>query len=237
MFQKIMKIRIDELAVYLVVPIIGFIFGSILIAGLLYMNGTEETAIPLGTIMAIGTGIMTSIIVGIYNISHLFRLVVGFGVSRKNFFIYDVLVSFILNAILAAVIIVLNVVEEIIQKNIYSAKSVRMEIGLFQYLPWIFLIILCVAVIRELLGAFIFKYGKKALGFMWIAFMICCIVPPKLAEYVSEQKRGVLVEFYNSISEGVLKLGTESYGIIGVVFIIVGLGISWLVIRKQAVQG
>lgn len=237
MLIKIMKIRIDELAVYLVVPIIGFLFGTILLAGFIYMDVATEALFPAGTTMAIALGIITPVFTGIFILSQLFWLEIGFGVSRKKFFIYDVLVSVIFNTIVAAVIIVLNAVEEILIKKIYGAKNLVIEFHLIQYIPWILLIVICVAVLRELLGAIVLKYGTKVITLIWAVFMLCCLVPQRFAEYAAGQKSGILVELYKSIADRFYNLGMESYGIMGVVFSGAALGILWLIIRKQAVQG
>lgn len=236
MLLKVIKVRADECSFYLFFLMIGFIFGNILLAGLTFLDAMDNTIFPLGSILALSVGIMIPVIMGIFNLTQLFSLEVSFGVSRKRFFIYDVLVSLMINAVMAVMVIVLNIVEIEAHKLLYSSYQQDSYVLFYKLIPWFVMGVIGVTVLREFVGALILKFGQKAYVVIWVSTMMIGLILQRIANYAHEHKSGMIVDLYNSISDFFLNMDMAGYAIIGAVFTIVTLGISWLIIRKQAVK-
>lgn len=231
-----MKLRLDELALYAICNLGGFLLGCLLLALITYLGGSDDdfTVVRFGTVMAWIIFCFMSVMMGMFGMGSYFDWHVGLGRTRKSFFICDLITECCFNLISLLVIGGLSLAEGGILKAFYGSYT---EDGKMLWGPWLLWIIpvfaIVLAVVREFTGSILMRFGKKAFWVMWALWMIVCLVPGKLAR----NKNGVMGEMIRKTISWIAGVSVTGWVVMGGALIILLLAASWLIIRKQAVRG
>lgn len=235
MLIKTMKLRLDELALYVAVDLGVFLLGSLLLGLITYLGGSEPdyTVFRLGTVMAWVIFCFIAIGMGMFGMSVYFNWHVGFGRTRKSFFICDMATEFCWNLLSLMMIWVLSFAEGGILKLFYGSYQEDYKglwgIGFGYMVP---VLALLLAVMRELTGTLIMRFGNKAFWVMWAIWMIICLVPDKIAS----RKNGAMAKMIEGITAWITGMSITGWAIMGSAFVILMLAVSWLLMRKQMVK-
>lgn len=236
MLIKTMKMRLDELALYAAVDLGSFLFGSLLLVLITYMDGSEGdfTVFRMGTVMAWIIFFFISVGMGMFGMKGYFNWHVGFGRTRKSFFVCDMATELCWNLISLVFIGVLCLVEGGILKVFYGSFREGKEIVWGAWLIWaIPVAALLLTVSRELTGCLLLRFGNKAFWVMWAVWMLVCLLPGRLAE----SKNSGIEEMAAGLVTWLTGISITGWIIMGVIMVSLLLGISWLIIRKHAVEG
>lgn len=246
MLLKVIKIRLDELAFYLVTELVAFIFGVGVMALVAYLASADPVSrvFRLGTVCAIGAVCFMQVMFGIFGLSQLFNNQVAFGMTRKKFICYDVIVSLIqsLDAMLFAV--VLYFLEGGILKVLFKAYpetdilegilEIKLSPGML--VPVVLLVMVCLTALKELLGSLVMRFGNKAFWVIWAIWMLACLLPGRISQ---SEKGGafanLFANFFEGLWERLARIPASGWGAAGVVFAIAAFAVSWIIVRKQAV--
>lgn len=236
MLIKIMKMRLDELAGYVSIGSLGFIFGILLTALITYCDGDdpEYTVFRMGTMIALVVNFFIPTIVGMFYMGQLFNCQVSFGMTRKKFIFYDLAVSFLWYLAELLFIGVLYFMEGFYLKAMYSAYPEETMKEIFPGLNlWMFLLMAVIlTAVRELLGTLVLRFGNKAFWIIWIVWIAICTLPARIADFIQD---GAAENVWKSVTGWAAGISFMGWSVIGAVFIIMALIISWLIVRKQAV--
>lgn len=235
MLIKTMKLRLDELALYVAVDLGVFLLGSLLLGLITYFGGSEPdyTVFRLGTLMAWIIFCFIAIGMGMFGMSVYFNGHVGFGRTRKSFFICDMATEFCWNLLSLMMIWGLSFAEGGILKLFYGSYQEDYKglwgIGFGYMIP---ILALLLAVIRELTGTLTMRFGNKAFWVMWAIWMIICLAPNKIAS----RKNGAVAKMIERITAWITGMSIAGWAIMGSVLVILMLAVSWMLMRKQMVK-
>lgn len=235
MLIKTMKLRLDELALYVAVDLGVFLLGSLLLGLVTYFGSDEPdyTVFRIGTIMAWIIFCFISVGMGMFGMSGYFSWHVGFGRTRKSFFICDITTEFCWNLISLMIIWGLSFAEGGILKLFYGSYQEDYKDLWGMWLGYMIPVLaLLLAVVRELTGTLIMRFGNKAFWVMWGVWMFICLVPGKIAG----NKNGVAAKVIKGIKVWVTGVSISGWVIMGIVLVILMLAVSWLLMRKQMVK-
>lgn len=239
MFIKIMKMRLDELAVYMAGVLGGFAAGSALLALITYFEKDDPdfTVFRMGSVFAVIVAGFISVFVGMYGVRQLFHYQISFSLTRKRFFVYDLIVSFLWYAAALLLAGVLYYAEGGILKIGYQGFTedkfpVFLEKNLFLC---ILVLALACTVIRELMGGLLMRFGNTVLIIMWLFWMAGSILPVRLADIKKNQENEAVTRVINGISQWIAGISPAGWTAIGAVLMVGAVVISWMLVRKQAV--
>lgn len=235
MLIKTMKLRLDELAVYLTFDFGGFLFGSLLLMLMTYFENGEPdyTVFRMGTVMAWIVFCFVSVMMGMFGMGGYFNWHVGFSRTRKSFFICDFITELCWNLLNIVVIWGLSLAEGGILKVFYSSYREDSKEIWGTWLVWMLPVFaLVLTIVRELTGALIMHFGKKGFWVMWGLWMFMCIVMGK----IGTNKNGVMAKLIEKIMAQITGMSIRDWTIMGIVSVILMLVVSWLLMRKQAVK-
>lgn len=236
MLIKTMKLRLDELALYVMFDLGGFLLGSVLLALITYFGGKDEnyTVFRLGTVMAWIIFCFLSVIMGMVGMGGYFNWHVGFGRTRKSFFLCDLATEFCWNLVSLGIIGGFSLLEGGILKVFYSVYPEGAEIFWGPWLLWLFPVFaLLLTIVREFTGSILMRFGNKAFWVMWALWMFICLVPGKL----EENKNSVIGEMIKNVTMWIRNIPVTGWLVMGISFVLFLTALSWLIIRKQAVKG
>lgn len=239
MLVKTMKMRWDELAVYAVLDIGAFLFGTILLGILTWIGkgDPEYTVFRVGTAAALVTFCFSSILFGMFGMEAYFSWHVGFGKTRKSFFLCDMAVEFCFNMINLIVIWILYFIEGGILEYFYAAfPEERFMSGMFRF--WMFpLGAFGLMIIKELTGSLMMRFGSKAFWLIWVFWMAVCLLPGRIREWLKMNESGMLERAVREMEAWFAGMTEEVWAVLGVLFAAAALTLSWIFIRKHAVKG
>lgn len=235
MLIKTMKLRLDELALYAAGNLGVFLLGSLLLRLVTYFGGSEPdyTVFRLGTIMAWCLFCFLAIGMGMFGMSVHFDWYVGFGRTRKSFFICDMATEFCWNLLSLMMIWGLSFLEGGILKLFYGSyqEEIKDLWGIW-FGCMIPILALLLVLIRELTGTLIMRFGNKAFWVMWAIWMIICLAPGKIAS----DKNGAVEKMIERITAWITGMSIAGWAIMGSVLVILMLAVSWMLMRKQMVK-
>lgn len=237
MLNKIMKIRMDELAIYIGIGLFAFLFGVGLLGVITYVDHDDPvvSVFRLGTLMALIMMCFIPFLFGIFGLAQLFQYQVAFGMTRKRFLCYDVMVSFLWNLIGLLLVCGLYFAEGGILKTFfapYPEKNIWSMLPLASRCLYLIFIPVLLTALRELLGSLVMRFGNKAFWVIWAFWMLACILPGRISDMV---KAGKMPTVFNDLAGRIADIPSPAWGIMGVVLVTVSFLIAWRIIRKQAV--
>lgn len=235
MLIKTMKLRLDELALYVIFDFGGFLFGSLLLMLITYFQSSEPdyTAFRMGTVMAWIVFCFVSVMVGMFSMTGYFNWHVGFGKTRKSFFICDIITELCWNLLNVVVIWGLSIAEGGILKLFYGSYREGAKELWGMWLVWMLPVFaIALTVVRELTGTLVMHFGKKVFWIMWGLWMFVCLVPGK----IDADKKGAIAKMAGRIKVWMSGMSITDWTITGIVLVLLMLIVSWLLMRKQAVE-
>lgn len=234
MLIKTMKLRLDELFLYAAVDLVGFLFGILVLVLMTYFEGGEPdyTVFRMGTVMSCIFFCFVSVMMGMFGMGGYFNWHVGFGKTRKSFFLCDVATEFCWNFINLMIIWGLSFVEDGIIKLFFSSYREESKIlwGMFGWMIPFFALFM--TVIREITGTLKMRFGNKVFWIIWGIWMFICMVPVK----IGENKSGKAAEMIEGITAWVKGVSVTGWVLMGTALVILLLAVSWLLMRKQMVK-
>lgn len=217
-----------EFAVLLVVWLIGFCMLHVIMAD----DG--------GAYMALGTGMagiivgITSLLTGIFSVGIHFNVQVAMGCTRKNFFFSYYIVNCIMNLLLVLLLILLCITEIRFCKVIYP--GVEQEVNL---LPWLIKAgipaALAISAAGGLCGALVLHFGKKAFWVLWFLWMFVFLGIPRITDAVEEAPQSFFGMLGRQASLIVQAVPGNVWIAAGTAGVLLCLGGSWMVLRKQQI--
>ena len=235
MLIKTMKLRLDELVLYVAVDLGAFLFGSLLLGLVTYFGSSEPdfTVFRLGTVMAWIIFCFISIGMGMFGMGAYFNWHVGFGRTRKSFFICDMATEFCWNLLSLIIIWGLSFAEGGILKLFYGPykEEIKALWGIW-FGCMIPVLALLLVLMRELTGTLIMRFGNKAFWVMWALWMIICLVPGKIKSF----KTSALGKLIEKITVWIIGMSVTGWIIMGIVLVILIMAVSWMLMRKQMVK-
>ena len=235
MLIKTMKLRLDELVIYLIVDLGGFLFGHLLLRLAMHFERGEPdfTVFRMGTVMAWILFCLMSVMLGMFATTGYFNGHVGFSRTRKSFFLCDLATEFCWNLLNLLFIWGFSFIEGGILKTFYRAYPEEFKGIWGLWLGWVLpALALALAAFRELTGALILRFGKKVFWVMWGLWMIICIVPGK----IGRDKNGTAAKIMNEIAARIKEVPLAGWAVMGVLLLLLLLAVSWMLLRKQAVE-
>lgn len=228
------KLSISELKLFLVVALCGGAFGVGLTALIVNLDDTPKYA-NLGVLMAILIGTVVHMFVGCFYYGSDFSLAVSYGVTRKEFFVANAIVSYINIAINIAVIAVIYCIERVVGSLLYKGKEFEDIIFVVRDYPFTIVLILMIPAIRAFFGSFILKFQKKAMWIIWALWMFFCLGLPRLVSYISEHPDSLVGDLFGTIIEGVFKTDNVVLTVILLVVTVIMFVASRFMQKKQSV--
>lgn len=241
MLLKVIKIRLDELAVYLGSELFGAVVGAGIMALMVYLGGEDPvtSVFRLGTVLAFIVGCFVQLLLGIFGLFQLFNYEVAFGMTRKNFICYDAIVSLIFGIVSLLFVGVLYIAEGGILKIFWSAYPEKDMLGMLNLTPWVMGLgliaaVVCLTAMREFFGSLLMRFGNKAFWVTWALWMvITTIIPARLSK---ADQGGVISDLYHGVTRWIANLPAAAWGVTGTILVIAAFVLSWVIIRKQAVS-
>lgn len=212
----------------------GWIFGMILHFVIVALDSSITSYFPMGTVMAVViaglcAGVMWAIQLGFY-----FNLEISMGSTRKGFLISFYLVGFLFELCYIGEIILLNLAERVLERQLYS--DLECEIDILPYLlKWGVPAMAAIMFLCGFMGTLILRYGKKASWALWLIWMFCFLVLPRIHDAAEKAPDSLFGRIGNAVI-GTFE-GMTLNVIVGIaaVLSILSFAGSWIYLRKQQV--
>lgn len=239
------QLRKNTLNIYLLTTLIGFAFGSILllVMSILYNAGVvrdnEYTVAVVGTLMSFILFFAVYVFWGMSELNTNFNKFIGFGMTRKKFFLQELVSSYVFIGISMLAIFVLYFIELTILKIPFYRQFVYEELFSSKVLMIVLLcVVICAPILRMFLGSLLLKYGNsKGFWIIWALWMVGCMAPGYIQDVILREGPP------NGMEEMLLRMVMTVRGVPKAVWIVIGLAvlavfliISWQMIRKKAVE-
>ena len=239
------QLRKNTLNIYLLTTLIGFAFGSVilLVMSILYNAGVvrdnEYTVAVVGTLMSLILFFAVYVFWGMSELNTNFNKFIGFGMTRKKFFLQELVSSYVFIGISMLAIFVLYFIELTILKIPFYRQFVYEELFSSKVLMIVLLcVVICAPILRMFLGSLLLKYGNsKGFWIIWALWMVGCMAPGYIQDVILREGPR------NGMEEMLLRMVMTVRGVPKAVWIVIGLAvlavfliISWQMIRKKAVE-
>lgn len=239
------QLRKNTLNIYLLTTLIGFAFGSVilLVMSILYNAGVvrdnEYTVAVVGTLMSFILFFAVYVFWGMSELNTNFNKFIGFGMTRKKFFLQELVSSYVFIGISMLAIFVLYYIELAILKIPFYRQFVYEELFSSKVLMIVLLcVVICAPILRMFLGSLLLKYGNsKGFWIIWALWMVGCMAPGYIHDTILKEGPR------NGMEEVVLRMVMAVRGVPKAVWIVIGFAvltvfliISWQMIRKKAVE-
>ena len=239
------QLRKNTLNIYLLTTLIGFAFGSVilLVMSILYNAGVvrdnEYTVAVVGTLMSLILFFAVYVFWGMSELNTNFNKFIGFGMTRKKFFLQELVSSYVFIGISMLAIFVLYFIELTILKIPFYRQFVYEELFSSKVLMIVLLcVVICAPILRMFLGSLLLKYGNsKGFWIIWALWMVGCMAPGYIQDVILREGPR------NGMEEMLLRMVMTVMGVPKAVWIVIGLAvlavfliISWQMIRKKAVE-
>ena len=176
-FQKDMKLSYSSLVLVLMLAVFSFAGGIALVS--LICSGTDaEDWFCMGTMITL---IMTVIFGALSGLSYHseFMLALSMGRTRKEFMVSYALRQILTFAVAYLMIHVIYRVEMLIYPLMFPHLASGVEFP-FVTSWWLPLFIPLMTMLSMFIGALYSRFGKKWMGVLWVIWMACCFVLPRL---------------------------------------------------------
>lgn len=236
MLRKTVKLKLDELMLYVVFVLGGFLFGSILLAIISHFEkGSDNYSVfPLGTLFAMLIVGLVSFFIGMFGQYQSFNCFISFGKTRKCFFVCDLTVNFIWYLLTGILIIGLYYLEGGMLQIFYADYPRELMFHGWKLVWAVLTAALALVVLRVFFGSVIMRFGKKALWVIWGLWMTLCILPPKMADLIKSGEHEGAAGVFQKIAGVVQTVPLTAWSAAGAVLLLALGVIAWSLIRKQA---
>lgn len=240
-----MKLRKNTLNLYLLAALFGFAFGSVLllVMSVLYnadiLKDDEYTVAAVGTMMSLIFFFAVYVFWGMSELNANFNKFIGFGMTRKKFFLQEMISSYVFIAISMLAVLVLYFMELTVLKTPFYRSFVYEELFSSKaFLITVFCIVICAPVLRMFLGTLLINYGNsKGFWIIWVLWMAGCMAPGYISDImIKDGPRNNMQEVVVRMVMAVMGVPKPVWIMIGLAVLAVFMVISWQMIRKKAVE-
>ena len=242
MLQSI-ELRKNTLKLYFGGLVIGFLLGSVLllVMSILQKNGilkdSEFTIATVGTMMALLFFFAVYVFGGMSEVNANFNQYIGFGMTRKCFFIQEFFTSYLFTALSVLLLIILKHVEQLILKIPFYSQFAYEE--LFAGQTWYMVLLLsfiCAPLARIFLGSLLLKCkGQKGFWILWAIWMVGCMAPGYIKHIMEDGPKGGVQNGIYHIASACMKIPGNIWIVAAVVACAAVLLISWRLVSREAV--
>lgn len=242
MLQSI-KLRKNTLKLYFGGLLIGFLLGSLLllVMCILQKNGilrdSEFTVATVGTMMSLTIFFAVYVFGGMAEVNGNFNQYIGFGMTRKSFFIQEIFTSYLFTALSVLLLIILRHVEQLVLKIPYYSQFTYEE--LFARQTWHTVLLICFTcapLARLFLGSLLLKCkGQKGFWILWAIWMVGCMAPGYIKHIMEDGPKGGVQSGIYHMASACMKVPGNIWIVAAVVACAAVLLISWRLVSREAV--
>ena len=218
----------------ILLPLGAWIVGLGLHYMIVRMDSEVTSYFPMGTLMAALAAGLCAVLMGIIQLGLYFNMEVSMGCTRLRFFVSYYVVCFVFHSLYIGVIILLNLAERVLDKQLYSNLSCEID-----FLPYLLKggipAAVAVCLVSCFCGVLILRYGRRAFWVLWAIWMICTVGIPQIHSAAEEAPDSLFGWVGNKI--GFLFSGFTLNVVIAIAAVVSILCFAgaWLYLRKQQV--
>ena len=237
------ELRRNLLKLYFGSQLVGFLLGSLLlfVLSLLQRNGiirdSEFTVATVGTMISLVIFWAIYVFVGMTEFGAGFSRYIGFGMTRKSFFVQEFFTSYLFMALSVLLLAILKNVEQLILKIPFYSQFTYEELFTKKIWSMILLIsFICAPLVRIFLGSLMLKFkDQKGFWILWALWMIGCMAPGYINDIMKEGPKGnIQTGIYHMVS-ACMKVPGNIWIVAAVVACAAVLLISWRLISRETV--
>ncbi|MBE5870144.1 MAG: hypothetical protein E7294_02630 [Lachnospiraceae bacterium] len=177
----------------------------LLIVKLLQADDPEITTIPLGGLMAMIAGGAFLFLYACVGLKGRFAKAICMSCTRRRFLLQETIESIIETLVVAAAGYMFGIVDMAVQKNCMGGVPIEFDIlDIYKLLftnPLNMVMIICVGISgRFLIGELLIRFGTKAFWVLWAVWMLCSLVPTKIAHTLEAEKLEGFVEILKQLT-------------------------------------
>lgn len=235
MIRKYVYVTKAEIKFSLGILICSFLGGQ-LIAALMRMFGDgDEKIVTMSTLFMISAIAFIALIQGMMGIVGEFNLIVGMGVTRKQFFTSFSLYTIIEYLIFTGFVYVGYFLEQGILKMVYDEREKLVPMNGFLLTPYVIPALFLLLGFSFCCGALVLKFGKKIFWGLWAIWMFCCFFLSRIVHGLEKNMSGEVTEELINFGKRIVQWGEGVHCIIMFVGAAILFYTAYLMIRKQRV--
>ena len=206
----------------------------VLVVKIVSKNDPAITYIQLAPLMAYVAFWVAVPVGGMVDFGKNFDMMVGFGRTRKEFFLCYCCVNFIADFVYAGICVLLTVADEALCNLLYKKIPCEMDLSAFFFdIRTIGATILIAFFLHILLGAFYLKFHAKLLTIIWLICMFIGIIISMISQAIEAE-----VGFVMAITEGIVAFFTApAYVLLTMLAVacILCVVVSYLSVKKREI--
>jgi len=234
LWKKLCVLKKQELIILFSVQSAGFLIGMIFT----FISANAGVTIPLGFIIGIGVVFCCVYFAGMSFFAQDFNLALKMGETRKEFlFPYLLFTAGELACCCLYNILLIQIETAVIWiAGLGKAGGIKgLEFYGVSLLFVYFMLIIYAVSIEAVFGALFVKFGKKAFWALWCIWMFVCIGGSRIAEWSAHHQESLFYKIGSSLFSGITRNEPGTY-LRGILFLAAAIGISWILLRKEAVN-
>lgn len=224
-----------ELA-YSAIAAVAGIVGVIVVLIVMAVDNSENSYATGGAMLALIAGIMILLFGGVFSLQQDFNIAISMGKIRKYYVPakYVLLVVACSECMLVAAVI--GWLEERLYMTLHPGAVCELSMSFLYEIPAIAVgCILIIPMIIMLCGALFMKYGMKFFWVAWAFWMIGCVVIPRMVSDIAHAPDSFLGQMGKTVIDFFTQLTTVQLVVgVGILWLI-GLVVSFMLLRKQGV--
>lgn len=239
MLTRGLRMRGKNIPGYSGAMLLGFAIGQLMLLMITSLNKTDSgyKVVEMGTMIAALLFCFAFIFADVMDFKEKYNILVGFGMTRRVFYIQEIITSFVIAAVFGCAAVLLYELErKLVYLPVYrqvphgTALS-AFEIGIL-FLLWVIL----VPTIRFFFGCIVIKFGK-VIGFwgIWALWMIICQTPGKIGNLMENGPQGILQTAVYRVTVVLVNISLTGRILAAAAGLVLLYVVSWLLIRRQAV--
>lgn len=233
--KKQLYMRWDELLVIFGVEAGLFVFGEVLVALIIYLDGADGTVFEIGVLCALAGPVLIMMFLGTNVMALCFNMGISMGSARRRLVPMISVMSYLECLAAAGIAYLLHHLELLIFRVFYPGLRNEMDMGFIFQWKYILAASLVIVAFQTLFGTLYLKFGQKALWIMWCIYMAIVIGGPRLIHWISHTRQTAFTQTgqaaWNFLS-GITVNGVL-IGLAGISVLVIS--ISYFMLRKQQV--
>lgn len=234
MLIKVFRARIKELKMFLIMDAIVWAVGIGLLA-LVLTTDDEPTSFEIGTLLITMVTVLFTVFLGAVGFKEEFNKAVGMGVARRQFVPAYFATSIIFICIQYGIACLSHIFEVWEINTFWSSYEKETGVEAFMFSKYVIIIIVAAALIQLLGGSCMLRFGKKAYFVLAMGWMIFCLAPGQIGKAIERNNDGIVSRMINSVGDFVDRYADSWMIVLGVTFMLICAGLTYLIIRKQQV--
>ena len=213
----------------------AFFIGAV-IAVICMGKDAGTTIVPMGSILAIGTMVMTAIFSGCFTFMQQFNLAVAMGCTRRKFLTGYLFTASVFTIAQLVFLYVANKLEISFYTGLYPASKLVGDIGVIFYPKLLVLLVLIFTVFRFFTGMIVLHFGKTGFFVLWGAYMLICVGGSRVSIMMERRPDGLCADFVNAVMHAWQSSTNNMRYIIGYVIVFILFLFTILMARRQEVK-